>query len=259
MSQKHPVLIGEAKNETDAHRHLSSSKRPTQKGHYIVQGGKTVAGPFQSVHHAFQKYKQMGQPNGARFHLVREDENMSNSIIKDRIKDALKEGIRTESIFRIYEDVEPVNEEVIYEDYHHLSDAAKELVLHADNDSHLYHSSHQPIMNNLAKKHSKGVYNSEKAKKLWGYHADRAAQSYAKHHGDGTPWHKMFSPADRKAAASHWEEHHREDLNESVEQVDEVAPEGWEGTVKKMKKHKDIDNPWALAWYMKKKGYKSHK
>ena len=45
---------------------------------------------------------------------------------------------------------------------------------------------------------------------------------------------------------------------ESVE-LDEVSPPGFEGTVKAMKKHKDIDNPWALAWYMKNKGYKSHK
>ena len=28
--------------------------------------------------------------------------------------------------------------------------------------------------------------------------------------------------------------------------------------VKKMKKHRDIDNPFALAWHMKNKGYKSH-
>ena len=41
--------------------------------------------------------------------------------------------------------------------------------------------------------------------------------------------------------------------------IDEVAPKGWEGTVKSMKKHKEIDNPWALANYMKNKGYKSHK
>lgn len=41
--------------------------------------------------------------------------------------------------------------------------------------------------------------------------------------------------------------------------VDEEAPEGWEGTVKAMKKHKEIDNPYALAHYMKNKGYKSHK
>jgi hypothetical protein len=38
-----------------------------------------------------------------------------------------------------------------------------------------------------------------------------------------------------------------------------VSPPGWEGTVKKMKKHKDVDNPWALAWWMKGKGYESHK
>ena len=39
----------------------------------------------------------------------------------------------------------------------------------------------------------------------------------------------------------------------------EEAPAGWEGTVKAMKKHKDIDNPWALAHWMKNKGMKSHK
>lgn len=39
----------------------------------------------------------------------------------------------------------------------------------------------------------------------------------------------------------------------------EKAPEGWEGTVKAMKKRKEIDNPYALTNYMKNKGYKSHK
>lgn len=39
----------------------------------------------------------------------------------------------------------------------------------------------------------------------------------------------------------------------------EVSPPGFKGTVKAMKKHKDIDNPYALAWHMKNKGYKSHK
>lgn len=41
--------------------------------------------------------------------------------------------------------------------------------------------------------------------------------------------------------------------------LEEVAPPGFEGTVKAMKKYKKIDNPWALAWSMKNKGYKSHK
>lgn len=102
----------------------------------------------------------------------------------------------------------------LQENYGDMSHAAKELVLHADNDHHLYHSSHQPIVKNLSKKMKKGVYHPEKAKKLWAYHADRAAQSYAKHHGDGTPWHKMFSTSDRKSAASHWEDMHRHELHE---------------------------------------------
>ena len=41
-------------------------------------------------------------------------------------------------------------------------------------------------------------------------------------------------------------------------QQEAVAPPGWEDTVKKMKKHKEIDNPWALAWYMKNKGAEPH-
>lgn len=37
------------------------------------------------------------------------------------------------------------------------------------------------------------------------------------------------------------------------------APDGWEGTVRKMKKHKEeIDNPFALAHWMKNKGDKPH-
>lgn len=42
------------------------------------------------------------------------------------------------------------------------------------------------------------------------------------------------------------------------ESLDEKSPPGFEGTVKAMKKKGDIDNPYALAWSMKKKGYKSH-
>lgn len=38
----------------------------------------------------------------------------------------------------------------------------------------------------------------------------------------------------------------------------EKSPPGWKGTVKAMKKHKDIDNPFALAWSMKKKGAEPH-
>ena len=45
------------------------------------------------------------------------------------------------------------------------------------------------------------------------------------------------------------------------ESLDEVSPPGFKGTVKAMKKgHSDeIDNPYALSWWMKNKGYKSHR
>jgi hypothetical protein len=33
-----------------------------------------------------------------------------------------------------------------------------------------------------------------------------------------------------------------------------VAPPGWEDSIKKMKKGGEVENPWALAWYMKKRG-----
>jgi ribosomal protein S16 len=111
-----------------------------------------------------------------------------------------------------------------YEGMEHMSDAAHELVLHADNSSQLYHGSHMPIINNLKKKMKKGTYDSEKAKKLWHYHADRAAQDYHKHYGDKSqPWHKMFTTADRKQAAAHWEHHHRDELSESTIYVKNFA------------------------------------
>jgi hypothetical protein len=49
------------------------------------------------------------------------------------------------------------------------------------------------------------------------------------------------------------------ELGNMESSVAEVAPPGWEKTVKAMKKYDKIDNPYALAWSMKNKGYKSHK
>jgi hypothetical protein len=50
-----------------------------------------------------------------------------------------------------------------------------------------------------------------------------------------------------------------QDMAAMAESVSEAAPEGWEKTVLAMKKHKEIDNPWALAHWMKKKGYQPQK
>lgn len=46
---------------------------------------------------------------------------------------------------------------------------------------------------------------------------------------------------------------------EEPEQLNEVAPKGWEATIKKMKKHREISNPWALVYWMKSKGYQPRK
>lgn len=76
---------------------------------------------------------------------------------------------------------------------------------------------------------------------------DQANTSY--HEYDKTkdvPHPEMDKPVDK-------------DLEVMKEEISEAAPEGWEKTVKAMKKHKEIDNPWALAHWMKKKGYQPKK
>ena len=45
----------------------------------------------------------------------------------------------------------------------------------------------------------------------------------------------------------------------STHGVEGVAPPGWEKSVRKMKKDQGIDNPFALAWYMKNQHMKPHK
>ncbi len=84
-----------------------------------------------------------------------------------------------------------------------MSIGSHELVLFADNDEPLYRQSFQPIVANLKKKVAKGTYLPGAATKLWRYHADRAAQKYAKEFGG--VWHKIFSTRDRQEAAEHWE------------------------------------------------------
>ncbi len=74
-----------------------------------------------------------------------------------------------------------------------------ELKLWIDNDGQLYRQQKKPIIDNLTKKLTKGVYDKTKAEKLWMYLVENGAKSYTKRFG-GT-WHKMFSMTDRKAVA----------------------------------------------------------
>jgi hypothetical protein len=45
------------------------------------------------------------------------------------------------------------------------------------------------------------------------------------------------------------------DVLKATQDQDGVSPPGWQHTVEQMKKHGSIDNPFALAWYMQKRGY----
>lgn len=65
---------------------------------------------------------------------------------------------------------------------------------------------------------------------------------------------KIMDKIDRSIIA----ETARSMINIISQSIAEDSPPGWKGTVKAMKKHKEIDNPYALAWSMKKKGNKSH-
>lgn len=49
------------------------------------------------------------------------------------------------------------------------------------------------------------------------------------------------------------------DVQTSQEEQQAKAPPGWKKTVEHMKDHPEIDNPFALSWYMKNKGDKPHK
>lgn len=92
---------------------------------------------------------------------------------------------------------------------------ANELHMFGENDGNLYRQSKQPIEANLDKKIGKGVYDHGLATKLWGYHADRAAQSYNKQMPDrpGQKWHDQFPPAVRQAAAKMWANDFKADRN----------------------------------------------
>ena len=86
-----------------------------------------------------------------------------------------------------------------------------------------------------------------------------ARQEFDTNPGDFKNWWQFVGQLLEGLVKNYKEKGELEDEPDFELDKNESAPKGWEGTVKAMKKHKDIDNPWALAHYMKNKGYKSHK
>jgi len=93
-------------------------------------------------------------------------------------------------------------------------DHVRELVIYAQNNPDLYRQHIVPVQRNLTKKYDKGVYDHNKAVKLWKYVADDAAMRYAKEYGSpDIKWSNMFSVADRIEAAKHMADNWQSELD----------------------------------------------
>lgn len=155
---------------------------------------------------------------------------------------------------------------------------AEDLVLFIENDGDLYRSQTQSIINNLMRKLRAGTFDETRSVDLWYYLAEEGAKRFAQQNKDSLPplpWHKLFPVSVRVEAAQQLADYYNPMITKgefgdiwprrgqvvdteacSGGSVKAVAPPGWEDTVKDMKKHPEIDNPWALAWSEKNKGAK---
>jgi hypothetical protein len=87
--------------------------------------------------------------------------------------------------------------------YDRMSEEARELVIFIENDADLYRQQTVLIQQNLLRKMRKGVYDPQKAVKLWMYLMEAGAKKYAKaFDAPGVPWHRTFSMAVRLEAAT---------------------------------------------------------
>ena len=102
----------------------------------------------------------------------------------------------------------------IYDNYSH---EATELYFYAINDERLYTQQREPIEKNLQRKYDKGIYDAEKAVKLWGYFAETAAKKYHHEFGGSGKWYHLFTPAIRQEFAELAEIDHRQLMDERAE------------------------------------------
>lgn len=82
-----------------------------------------------------------------------------------------------------------------------MSVGAQQLQFFLDNDQTLYRQQGVPILKNLALKKAKGIYEHDKAVKLYMYYMESGAKKYAKDNGGGA-WNILFPRADREQAAT---------------------------------------------------------
>ena len=141
------------------------------------------------------------RPKGAGWSLHRsgQQRNEPHDIYKRTTKRVLSPTFK--------EDFDDTELESIYEGRATVANDidAHELHLYASNHAQLHRQQIMPIIANLSKKHAKGTYDHEKAKKLWTYAADSAAKHYEKEHGGS------FNAATRRATGAAMADEHADE------------------------------------------------
>lgn len=99
------------------------------------------------------------------------------------------------------------------------TEASHELVLFTTNDYATYTRAIQPAIRCLAKKYRAGTFDAEKAVKQFYHVATYAAKEYAREFCDkATAYYKVFSTADRRAAAADLLDYFMEDIESAAEE-----------------------------------------
>ena len=93
------------------------------------------------------------------------------------------------------------------------SDAINELDVYIMNNEDLYRRRFMPIISNIKRKMQKGIYDHEKAQKLWMYLVDDAAKQYVSEFGAADQDVKdMFPKETRMAVAKNLADREKENI-----------------------------------------------
>tara|TARA_R100000353_G_scaffold86184_1_gene64200 strand:- start:611 stop:967 length:357 start_codon:yes stop_codon:yes gene_type:complete len=95
------------------------------------------------------------------------------------------------------------------------TDAVNELDSFIMNNEDLYRRRFMPIISNLKRKIAKGIYDHDKAQKLWMYLVDDAARQYVKDFGSsGTDVKDMFPKETRMQVAKVMADREKENIEQ---------------------------------------------
>jgi nuclear transport factor 2 (NTF2) superfamily protein len=84
----------------------------------------------------------------------------------------------------------------------------QDLYLYGLHDGDLYRQQRESIEKNLQRKYNKGVYDKEKAAKLWLYFAENVAKKYHKDFNYSGKWFQLFNIEIRRKLAGLFESDH---------------------------------------------------